>query len=191
MNYCTHCGHLLNYEIPHGDDRPRHVCPSCGMIHYQNPKMVVGCIAESENRILLCRRSIDPAYGRWTIPAGYLENRETVEAGARREAREEARANLGELVPYRLFTIPHISQMYLIFRAKLLDDHFSAGEESLETRLFGQNEIPWDELAFRVVFASLKDFIRDREAGAFSFDIKEIPPEDGSSQPGSPDKISR
>lgn len=178
MNYCVQCGNPLTFEIPPGDDRPRYMCRTCGTVHYQNPKMVVGCIVEYGDRILLCRRAIEPRYGQWTIPAGYLENLESVAEGARREAFKEARANLGGLVPYRLFNIRHISQMYFIFLGKLLDDRFSAGEESLDVQLFSEKDIPWDELAFRVVRSSLENFLQDRRTGNFSFRITEILPDD-------------
>ncbi len=178
MKYCTQCGNPLIFEIPHEDDRHRHICTACGVIHYENPKMVVGCIPEYGNRILLCRRAIEPRYGKWTIPAGYLENRETVTEGARREAYEEARLNMGELVPYRLYNIKHISQMYFIFRGLITDETFRPGIESLEVRLFACDEIPWDNLAFRVVAACLENFFKDRESGGFSFKIDEILPDD-------------
>src|SRR6056297_1030221 len=130
MKFCSNCGRLLSVKIPAGDDRSRYVCESCGMIHYQNPKMVVGCIPERGDRILLCRRSIEPRWGKWTIPAGYLENGETVTQGARRESLEEARARFDELTPYRLFNIRHVNQMYMIFRGVLADDDFSRARKA-------------------------------------------------------------
>lgn len=174
MKYCNSCGGPLVVAIPPGDDRPRHVCQACGAIHYQNPKMVVGCIVEHGDRILLCRRAIDPQYGKWTIPAGFLENGETVTQGARRETREEASAELGELTPYRLYNLTPIGQMYLIFRAQLSGSDFAAGKESLDVRLFTRDAIPWDEIAFKVVTTCLESFFQDRESGEYSFGIGEI-----------------
>ncbi|MDZ7833697.1 MAG: NUDIX hydrolase [Desulfobacterales bacterium] len=177
MNFCSNCGRALSIKIPAGDDRSRYVCESCGMVHYQNPKMVVGCIPESGRRILLCKRAIEPRLGKWTIPAGYLENGETVMAGARRESFEEAYARFRDLTPYRLFNIRHVNQMYLIFRGELADDDFSAGEESLAVDLFSESEIPWDELAFKVISVTLADYFNDRKQGALPFQVGDILPE--------------
>jgi len=177
MKFCSNCGSSLSIKIPNGDDRSRYVCESCGMVHYRNPKMVVGCIPTWGDRILLCRRSIEPRYGKWTIPAGYLENGETVTDGARRESMEEARARFNELIPYRLFNIRHVNQMYMIFRGELADEGFSAGEESLDVRLFNEIEIPWDELAFKVIYTVLAHYFKDRRRGDFTFQVGDILPE--------------
>jgi len=177
MKFCSNCGRLVSVKIPAGDDRSRYVCESCGMIHYQNPKMVVGCIPERGDRILLCRRSIEPRWGKWTIPAGYLENGETVTQGARRESLEEARARFDELTPYRLFNIRHVNQMYMIFRGVLADDDFSPGEESLDVGLFEEAAVPWDELAFKVIFTALEHYFNDRRSGDFTFQVGDILPE--------------
>jgi ADP-ribose pyrophosphatase YjhB (NUDIX family) len=174
MKYCSHCGHSLRFTIPPGDDRARFVCDGCGLIHYQNPRVVVGCIPASEGRVLLCRRAIEPRHGLWTLPAGYLENGETVAACAAREACEEAGARIGELVPYLMFNICHIHQIYLMFRARLMDLNFEAGPESLEVKLFTEQEIPWDEIAFRVISATLMTYFGDRRSGSFPFAISDI-----------------
>ncbi|MBW1801777.1 MAG: NUDIX hydrolase, partial [Deltaproteobacteria bacterium] len=142
MNYCSHCGSEVSLKVPPGDDRPRYVCETCHTIHYENPKMVVGCIPEWEDRILLCRRAIEPRYGLWTIPAGFLENNETITDGARREAMEEAGVRVDIIRLYTLLDLPHVSQVYLIFRAHMRDGRFHAGEESLEVKLFGDQDIP-------------------------------------------------
>lgn len=147
------------------------------MVHYQNPKMVVGCIPECGDRILLCKRAIKPRRGKWTLPAGYLENGETVTEGALRESLEEARARYKELSPYRLFNIRHVNQMYLIFRGELADAGFSAGEESLAVALFREAEIPWDELAFKVIHTTLAHYFDDRRRGAFTFQVGDILPD--------------
>lgn len=167
MNFCSQCGSPVTARIPIGDDRQRFVCDGCGTIHYQNPKMVVGCIPEWEDRILLCRRSIEPKHGKWTLPAGYLENDETVTEGAKRETREEAGARVESLEPYALMSIAFISQVYLIFRARLTDTDFAPGTESSEVRLFSETEIPWEDLAFRVIRETLSRYFRDRPSGIF------------------------
>jgi ADP-ribose pyrophosphatase YjhB (NUDIX family) len=174
MNYCSHCGAKITTVIPPGDDRPRHVCAACGTIHYENPKMVVGCIPEWQDRVLLCRRAIQPRHGQWTLPAGYLENGERVAEGAKRELFEEACARSISLVPYALYDLTFVNQMYLFFRAPLAGAEFSAGKESLEVRLFDENQIPWDELAFQVVSETLKRYFEDRRTGTFTFHTGQI-----------------
>ena len=174
MNYCCQCGSPVSARIPEGDDRPRYICDRCDTVHYQNPKMVVGCIPEWEDKILLCKRSIEPKSGKWTLPAGYLENNETVVEGAKRETLEEAGARVEGLEPYALMSIAHISQIYLIFRARLVDTNFAPGKESLEVRLYPESKIPWDELAFLVVRETLKRYFNDRPAGAFPVQIGNI-----------------
>ncbi len=174
MNYCNNCGQPLTYHMPPGDDRSRYCCKSCGAIHYQNPKMVVGCIPEMEDKILFCRRAIEPCYGKWTLPAGYLENGETVSAGARRETFEEARARVEILMPYALYNICYVNQIYLMFRGRLMDRDFSPGGESLEVELFSEAEIPWDEIAFRVIEETLVQYFKDRKTGLYPFYIGNI-----------------
>ena len=164
MKYCSQCGSRLTYRIPDGDDRSRFICDSCRTVHYENPKMVVGCIPETGERLLFCRRSIMPQYGKWTIPAGFLEKGETVEAGAKRET-----------LP--LYNLTFISQVYLIFRAHLVDSNFHPGDESLEVRLFKEEEVPWDNLAFPVIRETLKAYFRDRSRGFFPFHIGDISPD--------------
>ena len=127
-----------------------------------------------DNKILLCRRAIEPCYGKWTLPAGYLENGETVSAGARRETLEEARARVEILAPYALYNICYVNQIYLMFRARLIDQNFGPGSESLEVRLFSETEIPWDEIAFRVIEQTLIQFLEDRPKGVFPFQIGNI-----------------
>ena len=174
MNFCSNCGQPLTFLKPPGDDRSRYCCETCGIIHYQNPLMVVGCIPEMEDKILLCRRAIEPCYGKWTLPAGYLENGETVAAGARREAFEEARARVEILAPYALYNICHVNQIYLMFRARLEDDNIQAGSESLVVRLFSEADIPWHEIAFRVIKETLKQYYMDRRTGRFPFFVRDI-----------------
>lgn len=167
MNFCSQCGEKVSFRIPTGDTLARYVCDRCNTVHYQNPKMVVGCIPEWEDRILLCRRAIEPRYGLWTLPAGFLENSETAPAGAVRETLEEAnaRVEIGEL--YTFVSLPHISQVYVMYRARLSDPDFSAGVESLEVRLFSESDVPWDQLAFRTIHFTLEHYFADRRAGQF------------------------
>lgn len=179
MKFCSNCGNALSFSTPPGDDRPRYLCDSCGTIHYQNPLMVVGCIPEVEDKILLCRRSIEPCSGKWTLPAGYLENGETVSDGAAREAYEEAFANVKIIEPYVMYNISYVNQVYLMFRARLMDNDFRPGNESSEVKLFTEQEIPWNEIAFRVIDKTLRKYFKDRQSGQFSFYIGDILPSKG------------
>ncbi len=176
MNFCSACGARVEHRVPPGDSLPRHICTNCGTIHYENPKMVVGCIPEWENSILLCRRAIEPRLGLWTVPAGFMENGETTAEGAMRETLEEANAKVEILGLYALFNIPHINQVYMLFRARLLDLDFSAGAETLEAELFEEERIPWDQIAFVTVRRTLKHYFNDRRAGEFHFHMGTIEP---------------
>jgi ADP-ribose pyrophosphatase YjhB (NUDIX family) len=149
-------------RIPQGDDRERFVCDGCQTIHYQNPKIVAGCIPEWRGRILLCKRAIQPRYGLWTLPAGFMENGETTEQAAMRETWEEARARVDITSLYTLFSIPHISQVYMLFRGTLSDGNYQPGPESLDCGLFAEPDIPWEELAFPVVKETLRRYYRDK-----------------------------
>jgi ADP-ribose pyrophosphatase YjhB (NUDIX family) len=169
MNHCSQCGARLVLRIPEGDTRPRHVCPCCGEIHYLNPKLVIGCLAEWEGRLLLCRRAIEPCHGLWTLPAGFMENGESTAQAALRETAEEACARAVIERLFALVSIPSIDQVHLFYRARLLDGEFAAGEESLETALFDESQIPWDRLAFRSVAFCLEAYFSDRRAGVFGF----------------------
>lgn len=167
MNFCSNCGSRVELTVPEGDNRPRHVCGECGIIHYQNPNIVAGCIPEWGERILLCRRAIEPRYGLWTLPAGFMENGETTLQAALRETLEEARARVSLLGLYSMFNLPHINQVYLIFRGELQDRDFGPGAESLDVRLFDEAEVPWDEIAFPVIRETLGLYFRDRRKGEF------------------------
>ena len=168
MKFCTECGTPVELRIPADDVLPRHVCPQCETIHYRNPKLVVGCIAEWQDRILLCRRAIEPGYGLWTLPAGFMENGESTQQAAARETLEEACARVEIDGLFSLISIPGIDQVHLFYRARLLDMDFSPGTESLETRLFSEAEIPWDELAFRSVTRCIEAYLADRRSGRFA-----------------------
>jgi ADP-ribose pyrophosphatase YjhB (NUDIX family) len=174
VNFCSNCGQKLTYCTPPGDDRSRPCCEACGTIHYQNPAMVVGCIPEWDGKILLCRRAIEPRYGKWTLPAGYLENGETVAEGAARETYEEARARVEKLTPYALYSICYVNQVYLMFRSRLVDSRFKPGSESLEVKLFAEDEIPWENIAFRALQETLIQYFKDHPTGQFPFYMGEI-----------------
>ena len=176
MKFCSQCGAPVVLRIPAGDNRPRHVCIACDAIHYQNPKIVAGCIPEWQDRILLCRRAIEPRYGLWTLPAGFMENSESAVAAAAREAQEEANAIVENLTLYGLYSLLHVSQVYLMFRGSLKDGYASPGEESLEVRLFAEDEIPWEKLAFTVVHETLRQYFAERRAGAFRLHVGDILP---------------
>lgn len=167
MNFCSHCGSDVSLRVPAGDSLPRYVCERCGTIHYQNPKIVAGCIVEWDDQVLLCKRAIEPRYGLWTLPAGFMENGETTLEAAARETWEEAQAKVEELVLYGLFNLPHINQVYIMFRGQLVDGKAHPGTESLETGLFREEQIPWEQLAFPVVRESLALYFADRRAGHF------------------------
>ena len=175
MKFCSACGSSrIELRIPDGDTIPRFVCADCATIHYQNPKIVVGCLPESDDRILLCKRAIEPRYGLWTLPAGFLENGETLTNGALRETLEEAhaRVRLGDL--YTVISLPQINQVYMMFRARLLDLDFGPGTESLEVRLFDQGEEPWEAIAFRTIARTLRTYFLDRRLSAFTMHLSSI-----------------
>lgn len=175
IKFCTQCGNPVTLTIPAGDNRQRHVCTLCGEIQYQNPKIVAGCIPIWDDRILLCQRAIEPRKGYWTIPAGFLENGETIEEGATRETREEACADIIDPHLYQIYNIPRIGQVYILFRGQLrgLED-FGVGEESTEVKLVEERNIPWDDIAFKVVRHTLLRFFAERRAGKFNFMVDSI-----------------
>ena len=176
MNFCSECGARVVVRVPPGDSLPRHVCDTCGAIHYQNPRIIVGCVPTWEDSVLLCKRGIEPRYGLWTVPAGFMENGETTGDGAKRETLEEANANveIGDL--FALYNIPHINQVYMLFRAQLLDLDFHAGAETLEVRLCKDTDVPWDEIAFATVRNTLTHFFNDQRRGHFGFHFGTIEP---------------
>jgi ADP-ribose pyrophosphatase YjhB (NUDIX family) len=176
LNFCSNCGAAVALRVPPGDALPRHVCDRCGTIHYRNPLMVIGTIPEWEDRILLCRRAIEPRHGLWTLPAGFMELGETTAQAALRETMEEAMAQveLGEV--FSLLSVPHVDQVHLFYRARMLTREFGAGEESLEVKLFSESEVPWQEIAFRTVATTLKYFYADRKEGKFRLHAGEILP---------------
>jgi ADP-ribose pyrophosphatase YjhB (NUDIX family) len=167
IKFCNSCGAAVTHRVPEGDSLERAVCDACGVIHYQNPKLVVGCLPTFGDRILICKRAIEPRYGLWTLPAGFMENNESAAEGAAREALEEANAKVQIEDLYTVYSIPHISQVYMMFRAKLLDPDVSPGIESLEVKLVTPDEIPWNELAFTMVRRTLEHYLEDKRRGIF------------------------
>ena len=176
MKFCSICGSGVVLRVPEGDNLPRYICDHCDTIHYQNPKIVTGCIPEWEDKILLCQRAIEPRIGLWTLPAGFMENRETTLQAAQRETQEEANAEVEIKELYALFNIPHISQVYLIFRAELLNLKFGPGAESLDVKLFREQDIPWDQLAFPVISETLKRYFNDRAQQQYQLQVGDIHP---------------
>ena len=167
MKYCSACGSTVSQKIPEMDDRLRYVCDSCGMIHYENPKLVVGTLAYYQDKVLMCKRAIEPRLGFWTLPAGFMENGESSTDGAKRETWEEAGARYEDSSLYRLFDIPYINQVYLFYLAELEYPDYEAGIESLAVELMTEEEIPWDDLAFPVIHDVLREFFDDRKRGEF------------------------
>lgn len=165
MKFCTACGTETIQLIPEDDNRERDVCPACGNIDYVNPKVVVGSLPIWEDKVLLCKRAIEPRYGYWTLPAGFMECGETMQHGAMRETQEEANADVEIEQLYCVFNLPHVDQVYMMFRAKLLNLDFAPGSESLEVQLFEESEVPWDELAFATIDRTLKLFFEERKKG--------------------------
>ncbi len=182
MKFCSECASPVELMVPAGDNRPRYVCVSCETIHYQNPKMVIGSIPVWEQggelKILLCKRAIEPRLGFWTLPAGFMENNETTSEAALRETAEEAGANieLGKL--FTLLNVARVHQVHMFYLARLKDLDFAPGEESLEVKLFTQQEIPWDDLAFPTISTTLEFFFADRdkvrEGGDYGFHEMDI-----------------
>ncbi len=182
MKFCSECAHPISILIPQDDTRERFVCANCGVIHYQNPKMVIGAIpvwqGDGETRILLCKRAIEPRHGYWTLPAGFMENNETTSDAAIRETEEEAGAKIELHGLFSMLNVPHVHQVHMFYRATLLDLDYAAGIESLEVKMFSEAEIPWDDIAFPTVSHTLKYFFADlaktREGGSFGFHAHDI-----------------
>ena len=182
MKFCSECASPVSLQIPAGDNRPRYVCTSCAAIHYQNPKMVLGTVPvwehDGELKVLLCKRAIEPRYGYWTLPAGFMENNETTAEAAMRETQEEAGANikLGNL--FTLLNVARVHQVHMFYLAELLDLDFNPGEESLDVQLFSEKDIPWDDLAFPTIRTTLELFFADRvnirEGGSYGFHTQDI-----------------
>lgn len=162
MNFCSNCGHSpLEFKQPCGDNRQRYVCDNCNVVHYQNPKIVCGCLAFYEDKLLLCKREIEPRKGKWNLPAGFMENSETIKQGAAREVWEEAQARVEIIRLHTIYNILHVDQVYFLFLAKLTEPVFGAGDETSDAQLFGLDEIPWDDLAFHSNVFAIKSYIEN------------------------------
>jgi ADP-ribose pyrophosphatase YjhB (NUDIX family) len=173
MKYCSECGEPVSLIVPEGDNRERYVCTACTTVHYQNPRIVTGCLVTSGDQVLLCKRAIQPRNGRWTLPAGFLENGETSHEGAVRETWEEACAKVEVKGLYTVFNLPHISQVYMFFRAELRGE-YRPGFESEAVELFAQSDVPWDELAFPVIRDTLNHYFEDRQNNQFPVHMGDV-----------------
>lgn len=175
--FCSECAHPLTRRVPPGDNRERDCCPSCGTIHYVNPRPVVGTIPVWQDKVLLCKRAIEPRYGYWTLPAGFMEVGETCAEGAARETLEEAGARIDMGPLFSMIDVPYVEQVHIFYRAQLLDTTFDPGTESLAVALFAESEIPWEALAFRTVATTLRLFFDDRAAGRFGTHTAALTPQ--------------
>ncbi len=175
MKYCSDCGSSkIEFKTPQGDNIKRYCCPDCNNVFYTNPNMIVGAICIRDNKILLAKRNIHPRKGLWTLPAGFMENAETLKVGALRETMEETMSEASVVMPYTMFSLPHINQVHLFYLADLLDDNFGPTSESIEVKLFSEEEIPWDEIAFPTVERTLKLYLEDVKTGDFIFRDEDI-----------------
>jgi len=176
MKYCASCGGRIEYRIPDGDDRERAVCLECGTIHYVNPRVVVGCVAEWQGRVLMARRSIEPRAGFWTLPAGFLEMGETTENAGARETWEEACAEVRMGPLFACVDVTHIGQIHMFYRAEMVDGEHAPGPESVETQLMREDDIPWSQLAFPTVYYTLERYFADRRDGRFGMHTEGLAP---------------
>ena len=167
MKFCSNCASPVTLTTPPGDNRPRHVCGACNSIHYVNPRIVTGTVCTWDEQILLCKRAIEPRYGFWTLPAGFMEIGETTGEGAVRETLEESGARIELLELFSMIDVIHAEQVHVFYRGRMLGPELDPGTESLEARLFTEDEIPWDQLAFKTVIQTLRWFLSDRQEGCF------------------------
>jgi ADP-ribose pyrophosphatase YjhB (NUDIX family) len=174
IQHCRVCGSPAEYRVPADDNRERATCTRCGEIHYENPLNVVGTVPVFGERVLLCRRAIEPRHGFWTLPAGFMELGETVAGGALRETDEEAGAQIELEGLFTMLNVVRVGQVHLFYRARMLSEHLAPGPETLEARLFREDEVPWDELAFRTVRRTLELFFEDRRLGRFGIHVADI-----------------
>ena len=175
IKHCKNCGTAVLYRIPDdGDTKERAVCPACNTVHYENPLNVVGTVPHFGDRVLLCKRNIEPRWGKWTLPAGFMELNETLAEGAARETVEEAGAQFEMEGLFSILNVARVGQVHMFYTARLLSDRFDPGFETIEARLFAEAEIPWDEIAFRTVKETLQHYFADRRAGQFSIHMVDI-----------------
>lgn len=176
IKHCKDCGHQVAYRLPDdGDTKPRAICTACTTVHYENPLNVVGTIPHWQGRVLLCKRNIEPRLGKWTLPAGFMELGETTAQGACRETLEEAGAQVELEGLFSVVNVARVGQVHLFYRARLLNDQFDPGHETMEARLYEEADIPWEELAFKTVSETLQRFFEDRRSGRFGFHDLAIP----------------
>ncbi len=175
IKHCRNCGTAVVYRLPDdGDTKERAVCPACHLVHYENPLNVVGTVPYLDDRVLLCKRNIEPRWGKWTLPAGFMELGETTLQGAARETDEEAGAQIEMEALFSVLSVPRVGQVHLFYRARLLSDQFNPGHETLEARLFTEAEIPWDEIAFRTIRETLVRYFADRRRGRYEVHTVDI-----------------
>ena len=170
MRYCSKCGSdQIDFKVPLDDNIKRYICSACDSIFYTNPNLIVGTICVKEDQILLCKRNIEPRFGLWTLPAGFMENSETLQEGALRETKEETQASPKIIAPYSAFSLTHISQVHFFYLADLGNESFGPTSESSAVELFDEKDIPWDQIAFPTVTKTLKYYFEDRKNGDFPF----------------------
>ena len=176
MRYCNQCGQPVEIKVPCGDNLPRYVCTNCEAVHYENPRIVAGCVCEWKGQILLCKRAIEPRLGFWTIPAGFMEKGETTAQAAARETSEEANAQVSIDALFAMINVPHIDQVHLMFRGRLIDGNYSPGLESEVVLLADRTKIPWDEIAFPSVKFTLERYLEDLDKNVFGMHVTDIAP---------------
>ncbi len=175
IKHCRDCGSAVSYRLPDdGDTKHRAICTACDTIHYENPLNVVGTVPYFGDRVLLCLRNIEPRRGKWTLPAGFMELGETAAQGAARETDEEAGAHFEIEGLFSVLSVPRVGQVHMFYRARLLNERFDPGPETIEARLFAENEIPWDDIAFRTVRETLLRYFDDRRRGAYAVHTLDI-----------------
>ncbi len=175
IKHCRDCGSAVSYRLPDdGDTKHRAICTACDTIHYENPLNVVGTVPYFGDRVLLCLRNIEPRRGKWTLPAGFMELGETTAQGAARETDEEAGAHFEIEGLFSVLSVPRVGQVHMFYRARLLNERFDPGPETIEARLFAENEIPWDDIAFRTVRETLLRYFDDRRRGAYAVHTLDI-----------------
>ena len=175
IKHCKECGSAVVYRLPDdGDTKERAICTQCDTVHYENPLNVVGTVPHWGDQVLLCKRNIEPRWGKWTLPAGFMELGETTAEGAARETDEEAGAQFEMQGLFSLLNVTRVGQVHLFYRAKLLSEHFAPGTETIEARLFAEDEIPWDEIAFRTVKETLERYFADRRSGHYGLHVVDI-----------------
>jgi ADP-ribose pyrophosphatase YjhB (NUDIX family) len=175
IKHCRNCGLAVVYRLPDdGDTRQRAICPGCNTVHYENPLSVVGTVPYWGDKVLLCKRNIEPRFGKWTLPAGFLELGETTAEGAARETVEEAGAQIEMQELFTVINVARVGQLHLFYRARLLSDQFEPGAETIEAQLYAEDQIPWDEIAFLTVRQTLEHFFADRRSGIFPIHTLDI-----------------